>query len=143
MVSLKIKKLNDKARTPVRADPGSSGMDLHATEAALILPGEKQLVGTGLAMEVPIGYEVQIRPRSGLAAKNGVTVLNTPGTVDASYRGEVKVILFNTSPVTFEVKVGDRIAQAVVAVVPEVTVEEVSELSDTARGAGGFGSTGK
>jgi dUTP pyrophosphatase len=143
MIQLKIKKLNESAKAPFRADSGSSGFDLFATENVLILPGEKRLVGTGLAMEVPVNYEIQIRPRSGLAAKNGVTVLNTPGTVDSSYRGEVKVILFNASPKTFEVKVGDRIAQAVVMALPTVEIVETDELSDTSRGSGGFGSTGK
>lgn len=143
MIELKIVTMNSNARLPKRADPGSSGFDLFSTDNALILPGEARMIGTGLAMEVPIGHEVQIRPRSGLAAKNGITVLNTPGTVDASYRGEVKVILFNTSPRTFEVKIGDRIAQAVVAIVPEVTIVQVDELSSTTRGTGGFGSTGK
>jgi dUTP pyrophosphatase len=142
-MELKIKKLNPNGKLPTRADPGSSGWDLYAIDAVFIDVGATKMVGTGLAMEVPVGYEIQIRPRSGLAAKNGVTVLNTPGTVDASYRGHVQVLLHNTGPNIFWVHPGDRIAQAVVCVVPPVELVEVSELSDTMRGEGGFGSTGR
>jgi len=141
-ITFRIKRLSPNAKIPTRADPGSSGFDLYASEPAFISPGEKALIKTGLAMEVPYGYEVQIRPRSGLAAKNGITVLNTPGTVDASYRGEVQVVLFNTSPLLFTVEQGARIAQAVVMKLPDVEIQECSELSDTTRGAGGFGSSG-
>ena len=157
MVDLKIKKLSPDATVPTRADAGSSGWDLYASEEVIINAGERKVVATGLAMEVPVGYEIQIRPRSGIAAKQGITVLNTPGTIDASYRGEVKVILVNTTSLRakpdapieqlaalqFQIKKGDRIAQAVVMKLPEVTIVETEELSDTSRGAGGFGSSGK
>lgn len=138
----KIKKLHPEAKIPFRADEGSSGFDLASVETVTLLPGEYLPVATGLGMEVPFGFEVQIRPRSGLAAKHGVTVLNTPGTVDASFRGQVKVILINHGKVPFSIVPGDRIAQAVVMEIPHAMVEVVTELSDSSRGEGGFGSTG-
>jgi dUTP pyrophosphatase len=106
-------------------------------------PGSRALVPTGLAMALPAGYEAQVRPRSGLAAKHGVTVLNTPGTIDADYRGEVKVILINLGDTAFEISRGDRIAQMVIAPVLQAEIEEVEILSETSRGTGGFGSTGQ
>ena len=122
----------------------AAGMDLPAAvEADLILkPGERALVPTGLAIALPEGFEAQVRPRSGLAARNGVTVLNSPGTVDADYRGEVKVILANLGPEPFTVTRGMRIAQMIVAPVSRAALEEVEALPETTRGAGGFGSTG-
>ena len=119
-------------------------MDLPAAVTADVIldPGERDLIATGLAIAVPDGYEAQIRPRSGLAARNGVTVLNTPGTVDADYRGEVKVILVNLGNEPFTVTRGMRIAQMVIAPVVQAAMEQVDELPETARGAGGFGSTG-
>lgn len=125
---------------------GAAGMDLRAAidaEAPLTLgPGTRALVPTGLIMEIPQGYEVQIRPRSGLAIKNGITCLNSPGTVDSDYRGEVKVILANLGEEPFTIERGMRIAQMIVAPVTQVTVAEISSVSETQRGAGGFGSTG-
>ena len=123
----------------------SAGMDLRANiEASIILkPMERMLIPTGLYIELPSGYEAQVRPRSGLAIKHGITVLNTPGTIDADYRGEVKVILINLSQEDFEIKNGDRIAQMVVAKHEKVEWQPVETLSDTDRGSGGFNSTGK
>ncbi|WP_296084730.1 dUTP diphosphatase [uncultured Agrobacterium sp.] len=125
---------------------GAAGMDLRAAvaqgEPMTLRPGERTLVPTGFIFEVPFGYEAQIRPRSGLAIKNGITCLNSPGTVDSDYRGEVKVILANLGQADFVIERGMRIAQMVIAPVTQVTVTEVSEFSETERGAGGFGSTG-
>ena len=130
---------------PAYATPGSSGMDLAAdvVDDLVIPPGGRALVPTGLAFAVPAGHEVQVRPRSGLAAKAGVTVLNAPGTIDADYRGEVRVILVNLGETPFTVRRGDRIAQAIVAPVVQVAVIEVDALDGTDRGSGGFGSTGR
>ncbi|MGN7825342.1 dUTP diphosphatase [Agrobacterium radiobacter] len=125
---------------------GAAGMDLRAAvpagETLTLQPGERALVPTGFIFEVPQGYEAQIRPRSGLAIKNGITCLNSPGTVDSDYRGEVKVILANLGQDVFVIERGMRIAQMVIAPVTQVVVSEVTETSETARGAGGFGSTG-
>ena len=144
MTKIQIKKLSTEVLTPKYETSGSSGMDIAAyiRQDIIINPGEKALVPTGFSLSVPQGYEVQIRPRSGLAAKKGVTVLNTPGTIDSDYRGEIKVILINLSKDIFYVKSGERIAQMVVCPVKQVAVEEVNELSETNRGVGGFGSTG-
>lgn len=122
----------------------SAGMDLRAniTEVITLAPLERAIVKTGLFIELPVGYEAQVRPRSGLAAKKGVTVLNAPGTIDADYRGEIGVILVNLSNTPFVVENGERIAQLVIAKHERASFVEVSELSETARGAGGFGSTG-
>lgn len=138
----RINKLYPDSIMPARADSGSSGYDLFAREYTQILPGETALVRTGLAWAVPVGYEVQIRSRSGLALKNGIMVLNSPGTIDASYRGEIAVILHNTSQKMFEVQPKARIAQAVLQKVPQLDVVEVGTLDATVRGAGGFGSSG-
>jgi dUTP pyrophosphatase len=123
----------------------AAGMDLRADlEAPVILkPLERQLIPTGLYIELPEGYEAQIRPRSGLAYKHGIGIVNSPGTIDADYRGEIKVLLVNLSNVDFEINTGDRIAQMVVARHEQVKWEEVDKLSDTTRGAGGYGHTGK
>ncbi|MFT3794570.1 dUTP diphosphatase [Flavobacterium sp.] len=122
----------------------SAGMDLRAnlSEPVTLKPLERAIIKTGLFIELPIGYEAQVRPRSGLAAKKGITVLNSPGTVDADYRGEIGVILVNLSAETFVVENGERIAQLVIAQHERAEWNEVSELSETSRGAGGFGSTG-
>jgi dUTP pyrophosphatase len=122
----------------------ASGMDIRACIDApyTLLPGEFSAIGTGLIMEIPRGNEIQVRPRSGLAFKNGITVLNAPGTIDSDYRGEIKVILINHSKSPFVIRSGDRIAQLVVASVVRVVVEEVVEVEGTERGAGGLGSTG-
>ena len=127
---------------PAYASDGAAGMDVVAAESLTIRPGTRHAVATGFAMAIPPGYEVQVRPRSGLALKHGITCLNTPGTIDSDYRGEVKVILANLGDESFEVKRGDRIAQLVPAPVQRAAFAEVDTLDDTARGAGGFGSTG-
>ena len=130
---------------PQYATPDSAGVDLLAAvlEDVSLAPGERTLIPTGIALSLPRGYEAQIRPRSGLALKNGLTLLNTPGTIDADYRGEIKVILVNLGHETFVVERGDRIAQMVVAPVSRAELLEVGDLDDTGRGEGGFGSTGR
>jgi dUTP pyrophosphatase len=127
---------------PAYATDGAAGMDVVAAEDVDLPPGGRHAVATGFAMAIPDGYEVQVRPRSGLALKQGITCLNTPGTIDSDYRGEVKVILANLGGETFAIRKGDRIAQLVPAPVLRATLNEVSSLDETARGAGGFGSTG-
>ncbi len=127
---------------PVYATDGAAGMDVVAAEDLILAPGARHAVATGFAMAIPAGYEVQVRPRSGLALKHGITCLNTPGTIDSDYRGEVKVILANLGDAPFEIKRGDRIAQLVPAPVQRAMLTEVVSLDDTARGTGGFGSTG-
>lgn len=131
---------------PARQSVGAAGFDLAAAlaegEVQTIAPGAWALVPCGFALAIPLGFEAQVRPRSGLAAKFGVTVLNAPGTVDADYRGEVKAILVNHGKTPFEIRRGDRIAQMVIAAVPDLALEEVEELEETDRGTGGFGSTG-
>ena len=141
---VKFKRLTETAVIPFHASKGAAGMDLVADNAenVMIYPGERALIGTGIAMALPEGWEAQIRPRSGLANKFGLTVLNTPGTIDADYRGEVKVLLLNTSKNPYTVKRGVPIAQMVIARAPQVISEEVEDLDATERGEGGFGSTG-
>lgn len=128
---------------PTYATPGAAGLDLPSMEAVTLAPGERRLVRTGLEVDVPAGYEAQIRPRSGLAARHGVTVLNAPGTIDSDYRGEVRVLLVNLGAEPHTIEVGDRIAQMVVAPVVRVTTALVAVLDPTERGAGGFGHTGR
>ena len=144
MVKVLIKKLSKDIDIPNYETPGASGIDLTANinEELLISSGEKHLISTGISVAIPYGYEMQIRPRSGLAAKNGITVLNTPGTIDADYRGEIKVILINLSKKNFKVNKKQRIAQMVLCPVIKAEFEEVNELPSTERGKGGFGSTG-
>ena len=144
MIKIQIKRFSKKVAIPKYETIGSSGMDIAACiqNNITINPGEKALVPTGFAIAIPRGYEVQIRPRSGLAAKNNITVLNAPGTIDADYRGEIKVILINLGKEKFIIENGERIAQMVVCPVVQVNLEEVNELSCTERGSGGFGSTG-
>ncbi|WP_334109443.1 dUTP diphosphatase [Thermodesulfitimonas autotrophica] len=134
----------DDLPLPAYATPGAAGVDLYAavTEPVTLLPGERLLVPTGVSLALPEGYEAQVRPRSGLALKYGVTLLNTPGTIDADYRGEIKVILINLGREPFVIRRGDRIAQLVVQPVSRIKWREVSCLDATARGAGGFGHTG-
>lgn len=127
---------------PAYATTGAAGMDVVAAEDLVLAPGARHAVATGFAMAIPAGYEVQVRPRSGLALKHGITCLNTPGTIDSDYRGEVKVILANLGDAAFTVARGDRIAQLVPAPVQHAELEEVGTLDETARGIGGFGSTG-
>lgn len=129
---------------PIYSTPQSAGMDLRAylTEPVTLMPGERKLIGTGLYIALPEGYEAQIRPRSGLALKNGITVLNAPGTIDADYRGEIKVILYNASNEEFIVSSGERIAQMVIAKHEKANFIEVTSLDETERGDGGFGHSG-
>ncbi len=146
MNAIEIKIINTSANPlPAYATPGSSGMDIRANleQPISLKPLERNLVPTGIFMEIPQGYEVQVRPRSGLAFKQGITCLNTPGTIDADYRGEIKVILINLSQEEQVISHGDRIAQLVVQRVEQVSWKQVEELADTERSAGGFGHTGK
>ena len=146
MVKILVKKINYKHKDlPKYETVGSSGLDLIANidKEIILKPNERTLVPTGLSVAIPENYEIQVRPRSGLAAKNGISVLNTPGTIDSDYRGEIKVILINLSKDVFSVKNKERIAQMVVCPVKQVVIEEIEELSETNRGVGGFGSTGK
>lgn len=142
MVILKVKRLNDDAQAPAYAHPGDAGLDLFANQKVELEAGASALVKTGISIELPPGTEAQVRPRSGLALKHAITVLNTPGTIDEGYRGEVGVILINHGRDTFVVEKGMKIAQMVVAAVLRVDVQDVDTLSDTARSTGGFGSTG-
>ena len=144
MIEVKVVNASREA-LPAYQTPLSAGMDLRAniTEPLVLQPGQRALVPTGLRIELPAGYEAQIRPRSGLALKHGLTVLNSPGTIDADYRGEIQVLLVNLSDQAFEIKRGERIAQMVVARHERVQWIETDELSDTERGAGGFGHTGR
>ncbi len=128
---------------PAYATGGAAGMDVVAAEALTLAPGARAAVATGFAIAIPDGYEVQVRPRSGLAIKHGITCLNTPGTIDSDYRGEVKVILINLGDAPFAIERGERIAQLVPAPVQRATLEIVDILDDTLRGSGGFGSTGR
>lgn len=143
-VSVQVKRLNNGAGLPLPgyASDGAAGMDVCAAESLTLKVGRRHAVATGLAFAIPHGFEVQVRPRSGLALKHGITCLNTPGTIDSDYRGEVKVILANLGDEDFVIQRGDRIAQLVVAPVTQAMMVEVEALDDTARGAGGFGSTG-
>ena len=145
MTKILIKRLSKEVPLPKYETQGSSGLDLSANiESSInIDPGKKEIIPTGIAISVPKGFEVQIRPRSGLAAKHNVTVLNTPGTIDSDYRGELKVILINHGQATFKIEKGFRIAQMVLCPVLKAKFEEVDNLDDTERGKGGFGSTGK
>ena len=145
MISIKLSRLphGEGLPLPSYATQGAAGLDVVTAVDVSLAPGERMAVPTGFAIEIPPGYEVQVRPRSGLALKHGVTCLNTPGTIDSDYRGEVKVILANLGADTFSVSRGERIAQLVPAPVQRATFEEVAELSGTARGSGGFGSTGE
>lgn len=145
--TVQVVRLTQSAILPTYGTSGAAGMDLYADlgafEPLCIQPGERFLVSTGIAIRLPEGMEGQIRPRSGLALKQGVTVLNSPGTIDSDYRGGVGVILFNAGSKRFEIRHGDRIAQLVVAPVLQVSLREVAQLDDTVRGKGGFGSTGR
>lgn len=143
--SINFQLAEEHAKIPERADDGSSGYDLFSVEEVTLEPGEFKLVSTGLKWQPPNNaFELQIRPRSGLAAKHGITVLNSPGTVDASYRGTIKVILINHSKIPYTIKIGDRIAQAVIAeVLKDIILCESTDLTNTTRGDGGMGSTGR
>ncbi|KIL34887.1 deoxyuridine 5'-triphosphate nucleotidohydrolase [Cohnella kolymensis] len=147
MYPIQLKRLpgNEDVALPRRMSEAAAGFDLHAavTEPLVLAPGERALVPAGFAMAMPAELEAQIRPRSGLAYKHGITCLNTPGTIDADYRGEVKVLLINLGQEPFTIQRGERIAQMVFQRVPHVWLEEVDALPDTPRGEGGFGHTGK
>lgn len=139
----KIKRLDSDLPLPQRAHRGDAGVDLHAREDLLLAPGERALMPTGIAISMPVGYVGLIHPRSGLAAKHGISVVNTPGTIDADYRGEIKVCLINHDPhESFQVSRGMRIAQLLIQAVELVDFIEVEELDETVRGSGGYGSTG-
>jgi dUTP pyrophosphatase len=142
-VSVEVLRVHELAKLPMFGTTGAAGADLTCIESHRLYPGEMHAFRTGLHVAVPPGYEMQIRPRSGLAAKYAITVLNAPGTIDSDYRGEVKVLLANTGHVPHDFIPGDRIAQAVIAPVLKTTYVEVSELDATMRGDGGFGSTGR
>ncbi len=143
-VEVRVKRLPNGAGLPLPdyASKGAAGMDICSAESVNLRIGKRLAVATGFAFAIPHGYEVQVRPRSGLALKNGITCLNTPGTIDSDYRGEVKVILANLGEDDFQITKGDRIAQLVVAPVQHAAMLEVDEIDETSRGTGGFGSTG-
>ena len=145
MIEIKLSRLphGDGLPLPRYASEDAAGLDVTAAEDLTLEPGQRHAVATGFAIEFPRGYEVQVRPRSGLAIMHGITCLNTPGTIDSDYRGEVKVILVNLGQAPFEVRRGERIAQLVPAPVLRADFVEVGELAETARGSGGFGSTGQ
>ena len=145
MIKVLVKKLKPSVKLPSYKTNGASGMDLMAyiDKSIELKPGESCLVPTGLSVAFPEEYEIQIRPRSGLAAKNNISVLNTPGTIDSDYRGEIKVILFNHGNKNFKINNNDRIAQMILTPVIKMDLEETNELPDSIRGEGGFGSTGK
>ena len=145
MIKVQIKKLNSKVKVPKYKTDGSSGVDLEAfiENPIIVEPNSSKLIPTGISLSIPQDCEVQVRPRSGLAAESSISVLNTPGTIDSDYRGEIKIILFNHGNEQFVVKNGDRIAQMVLVPIFKFQFEEVNELTQTIRGSGGFGSTGK
>jgi dUTP pyrophosphatase len=143
-VILRFSRLSETARPPARAHDGDAGYDLHAAEPAVLEPGDRASVGTGIAVAIPDGHAGLVLPRSGLAARHGISVVNAPGLIDTGYRGELRVLLLNTDRErSFEVSVGDRIAQLLVVRIDGPQLEEAAELDETGRGAGGFGSTGR
>jgi len=142
-MTLKVRRLAARATLPTRAYPGDAGLDLYALEAGVIAPGERASVRTGIAVEIPDGEAGLVLPRSGLAARHGIALVNAPGLIDSGYRGEIRVLLLNTDPsAPFEIGSGDRIAQLLLVKVQTPAVEEVEELAVSERGAGGFGSSG-
>ncbi|MDR1773268.1 MAG: dUTP diphosphatase [Clostridioides sp.] len=142
MYELKVKKIDKDAKIPSFAHKGDAGMDLYSIEEKIIKAGESELIHTGICIELPENTEAQVRPRSGLALNHSVTILNTPGTVDEGYRGEIKVIMINHGEKDFKVEKHMKIAQMVIKPIYEIEISEVEELSDSSRGKGGFGSTG-
>jgi dUTP pyrophosphatase len=143
-VELAFRKLSDGAQLPTRAHEGDAGLDLYAVEQARLGPGERVAVGTGVAVEIPVGHAGLVLPRSGLAARHGIALVNAPGLIDAGYRGEIRVLLLNTDPTErFEIEPGDRIAQLLVTPFAAVEPIEADELAETVRGDGGFGSSGR
>ena len=141
-MTLRFRRIHPDATLPSYAHQSDAGMDVRSVEDLTIAPGKRALVHTGLVMLLPLQYEAQVRPRSGLALKYGVTVLNTPGTIDSGYRGEIGVILANFGDTDFQVRKGDKIAQIVIAPVTQPMIEETTDVDETDRGVGGFGSTG-
>lgn len=143
-MNLRFVRLDSRAQLPNRAHPGDAGLDLRALEPAVLGPGERASVGTGIALQIPAGHAGLVLPRSGLAMRHGISIVNAPGLIDAGYRGEVRVLLLNTDPrEPFEIAAGARIAQLVVVRVAMTEPVEVAELADSVRGAGGFGSSGR
>ena len=142
MISIKIKKIKENAVIPKYAHEGDAGVDLYSTEDYLLKPGERILVSTGIQIAIPKCYEAQIRPKSGLALKEGLSIVNTPGTIDSPYRGEICIIAINLGQQDIKIEAGKKVAQMVFNKIEEAGFEEVDELDDTKRGAGGFGSTG-
>ena len=142
MITVKVKKVKDNAIVPKYAQHGDAGVDLYAAEDYTLQPGERTVVATGIAIAIPRGYEAQVRPKSGRAAKEGLSVVNSPGTIDADYRGEVGVIAINLGNEAIKIEQGQKVAQMVFNQVEEALFEEVKELEETKRGDGGFGSTG-
>jgi len=143
-MTLRVVRLDARATLPTRAHPGDAGLDLHALQAATLAPGERASIPTGIAIEIEPGHAGLVLPRSGLAARHGISVVNAPGLIDSGYRGELRVLLLNTdNSASFEVEAGDRIAQLVLIAVVTTEPVEVPQLSETPRGAGGFGSSGR
>lgn len=144
-VAVRVKRLEhgEGLALPAYCTDGAAGMDVLSAEDVTIEPGQRHAVATGLSVAIPAGYEIQVRPRSGLAFKHGITVPNTPGTIDSDYRGELKVLLINHGDASFAIARGDRVAQLVLAPVTQASWHEVDRLDDTERGSGGFGSTGR
>lgn len=142
MIELKVKKINEEAKLPEYAHESDAGMDLFSVEEKIIEPGETALIKTGIIIELPPDTEAQVRPRSGLALKSSITVLNTPGTIDEGYRGEIGVILINHSKISFKVEKQMKIAQMVIKPIIKVSIKEVKEVASSDRNSGGFGSTG-
>ena len=142
MIKVQIKKIKENAIVPKYAHKGDAGVDLYSTEDYILKPGERVLVSTGIQIAIPEGYEAQIRPKSGLALKNGLSIVNTPGTIDAGYRGEIGIILINHSQEEQKIEKGKKIAQMVIKKVEQAEFEEVDGLDETSRNEGGFGSTG-
>jgi len=142
MIKVKIKKIKDNAITPKYAYQGDAGVDLHSTEEYILKPGERTLVSTGIKIAIPPGYEAQVRPKSGLALNHGISVVNTPGTIDAGYRGEVGILAINHGQEEYKIEAGKKVAQMIFKKVEQAEFEEVAELDNTTRDQGGFGSTG-
>lgn len=142
MIKVKIKKIKDNAAIPKYAHEGDAGVDLYSTEEYTLKPGERTLVSTGIKIALPLGYEAQVRPKSGLAANHGISLVNSPGTIDSSYRGEVQIVTINHGQEEFKIEAGKKIAQMIFKKVEQAEFEEVNELEETKRGEGGFGSTG-
>ena len=143
-VELPVRRLTDAATLPTRAHQGDAGLDLYSAETATLAPGERASVGTGIALEIPEGHAGLVLPRSGLAARHGISLVNAPGLIDAGYRGEIRVLLLNTDPAQpFEVSPGDRVAQLLITPFAEAEPLEAAELATSARGEGGFGSSGR